>query len=94
MRKLCQADERFCMLPGVLTRTRTIAKAARGGPRSVQVHKQSISCDPDALHTRLVMLVDDVVSTGSSLIACTELIQDADPATKVFGLALGRTTHD
>lgn len=94
MMKLCQADDRFCMLPDVLTRVQTVPKAAKGGPRSVSLHKKTISCNPGNLHTRLVMLVDDVASTGSSIIACCELIQDAAAMTAVFGLALGYTAHD
>lgn len=94
MQRLCQTDGRFCMLSGALSRVRSVPKAAKGGPRSVQLHKQSIVCTPQLLHTRYVMLVDDVASTGSSLIACCELIQDAVVATNVIGLALGQTTYD
>lgn len=94
MEKLCQADERFQLLRGVLVRRVSVPKAATGGPRSVELHKNTIICNPDLLHTRIVMLVDDVISTGRSMVACCELIQNADPGTTVFGLALGHTTHD
>lgn len=92
--RLCQVDDRFQLLRGVLTRTQSIPKAATGGPRSIEIHKNTITCDPGLLETRIVMLVDDVISTGSSMVACCELIQNADPQTNVFGLALGHTTHD
>lgn len=94
MEKLCQADDRFRLCRDVLVRTQSVQKAATGGPRSIELHKNTITFNQAMLPTRLVMLVDDVISTGRSMVACCELIQNVAPFTNVFGIALGHTTYD
>jgi predicted amidophosphoribosyltransferase len=47
---------------------------------------------PDLIKGRRVLLLDDVKTSGNSLIACKELLLKAG-AKEVVMVALGRTTH-
>jgi phosphoribosylpyrophosphate synthetase len=76
-----------------LVRTKFVQKAALGGPRSVAVHMDSIEVrDIERVRGAEVLLLDDVTSTGASMIASKRLLLDAG-AKSVKCLALGKTTH-
>lgn len=78
---------------GILRRIKKIEKLSQGGDRSVQVHLQSVMVNtPDYIRGRSILLIDDVMTTGNSLIACRKLLLDAG-AERVQCLALGRTTY-
>ena len=75
-----------------LVRTQKIEKLAHGGSRDKEVHKNSIQVRRRTLiKGRSVLLIDDVTTSGNSMMACTELLVDAG-ATVVQPLALGQTT--
>jgi len=76
-----------------LKRTTLIDKLANGGDRSVQVHLDSIVAnDPARFRGKSILLVDDVLTTGNSLLACREILLAAGAA-KVHSLALAQTTY-
>ncbi len=77
---------------GCLVRHTKIQKLASGGDRSKQVHLDSIRvANTQLIEGRRVLLIDDVMTSGNSLIACKSLLLTAGAA-HVTCLALGRTT--
>lgn len=78
---------------GCLVRHTTIEKKATGGDRSIDVDLNSICVhDAELIQGRKVLLLDDVKTSGNSLLACKRLLLDAGAA-KVVMVAMGRTTH-
>lgn len=79
---------------GCLVRTKKIAKLADGGDRSVEVHLGSIQvANPQVIHGREVLLLDDITTSGNSLIACQQLLMQAG-AGAVQRMALALTSKD
>jgi hypothetical protein len=76
---------------GCLVRTTKIEKLAHGGDRSVQVHLSSIVVqNPELIQGKDVLVLDDVSTSGNSLIACETLLMAAGAA-RVQRLSLGQT---
>lgn len=76
-----------------LVRHTKIAKLASGGDRSMAVHLNSIHVpDRDLIRGKTVLLVDDVMTSGHSLLACRRILLKAGAA-DVKCVALGRTTY-
>lgn len=76
-----------------LVRIKKIPKLATGGSRSVARQMSSIQlAHGELIQRREVLLLDDVTTTGNSLIACQALLLRAGAA-RVKYMALGRTTH-
>jgi len=74
-----------------LVRHMKINKLSHGGDRSIEVHLNSIKViNTDIIRARKVLLLDDVMTSGNSLIACQKLLQKAG-AFKVLRLALAQT---
>lgn len=74
-----------------LRRHTEIPKLATGGSRNIAVHLQSIHVDdPGTIRACRVLLIDDVVTTGNSLLACSQLLQNAG-AVEVICYALACT---
>ncbi len=73
-----------------LRRNKDIDKLALGGRRDKQVHMQSISTVQEIDITGdIVLLMDDVTTTGNSLYACKEILTQAG-AEHVEMFALGK----
>lgn len=73
-----------------LNRYRSIDKLATGGNRSINVHLQSIDVITDMnIKGDIVLLMDDVTTTGNSLYACREILLEKG-ANKVEMFALGK----
>jgi predicted amidophosphoribosyltransferase len=76
-----------------LVRHKTIAKKAAGGDRSIGVDLGSIRVEKaDLIKGKVVLLLDDVTTSGNSLLACKRLLLKAG-AKEVKMVALSRTTH-
>ncbi|MGR4890655.1 ComF family protein [Sphingopyxis sp. LARHCG72] len=78
---------------GLLVRHTKIQKLAAGGNRSIDVHLKSIRIDDgQPIKGQRILLIDDVLTTGYSLLACRKLLLAAG-ADFVKCAALGRTTY-
>lgn len=74
-----------------LVRTYPIAKLAHGGNRHIDVHTQSITVsNVHLIQNRNVILLDDVATTGNSLLACANKLISAG-AISVTCLAIAQT---
>ena len=77
-----------------LLRIRPIEKLANGGNRAITVHLESIVVqDKHLIKDNSVLLIDDVTTTGNSMMACKKLLLDAG-AKDVRCLALAKTVSD
>lgn len=76
-----------------LKRTRSIPKLAYGGRRDKSIHYETIRTVSDIDITgNIVLLMDDVTTTGNSLYACRDILLD-NGAEHVEMFALGRTVR-
>lgn len=74
-----------------LKRKTKISKLTSGGSRIIQVHLDSIKVEnPNIIKGRDIFLLDDVKTTGNTLIACRMLLERAG-AKSVKTYALGET---
>ncbi len=74
-----------------LVRTKTIDKLAYGGSRDIRVQLDSIDVNPNmTIDGDVVLLVDDVTTSGASLEACKEILYE-NGAERVAMLALGQS---
>lgn len=76
----------------VLFRHTSVPKAATGGRRSREVHLDSIVVTLD-IAEQTVFLFDDITTTGSSILACKELLVNAG-ANRVVMITLGQTYQE
>jgi len=91
--RLCRLDRRFVDAARALRRTKTIAKLATGGDRSLAVHLDSIDISETYRHTirsKTIVLLDDITTTGNSLHAGALILQQAGAAI-THPVAIGRT---
>jgi len=73
---------------GCLVRSKTIPKLSLGGERGLSVHLHSITLtNIDALRGQDVIIIDDIVTSGSSSRACKQIVSYANPK-KVTLIAL------
>ena len=74
-----------------LNRHHSINKLSTGGNRSIDVHLQSIKVITDlSIQGDIVLLMDDVTTTGNSLYACREILLE-NGAKNVEMFALGKS---
>ena len=83
----CVKDGSHC-----LQRTNTLPKSTDGSTtRSVFTHLNSIQVDDsEIIKGKIVIIVDDVWTTGSTLCACASLVKDAG-ASDTKMIAVGKT---
>ena len=73
-----------------LRRSHSINKLATGGSRNLSVHMQSIDTVEDIdISGDIVLLMDDVTTTGNSLYVCKEILLNRGAA-NVEMFALGK----
>lgn len=90
---LISMDHNILNASACLRRTKTIKKLAEGNNRAVSVHLDSIEFEhPELLDGKNVLLLDDIMSTGNSLLACEQIIKKHAKPTAILKLALGKTT--
>ncbi|MEO1375490.1 MAG: phosphoribosyltransferase [Cyanobacteria bacterium J06635_10] len=76
-----------------LRRHTAVQKKTNGGNRDIYVDLRSIEVNNQYLiKGRIVLLLDDITTTGNSFRACEKLLVDAG-ASKVVKLALGKTVR-
>ena len=75
----------------LLIRTEEVPKATKGGPRDQSLHEKTIQVtDPSRVKDKVVYIIDDIWTTGSTLRACASLMRKAG-ARDVKLLAVGKT---
>jgi len=75
----------------VLVRHKSKPKAHYGGDRSISSHLKTIVLqNTELIRNRIVILFDDVVTSGNSILACRELLMKAG-AKSVVSFVLSRT---
>lgn len=73
-RRLASTNDRIDAVDYIV-RTKTIAKLAKGGNRDIDIQRESLGVNPDMSITgSVILLVDDVTTSGNSLLACKELL--------------------
>jgi len=76
-----------------LSRNYDIRKLAHGGRRDVSVHLDSIrTISEHVSRGAKTILLDDVTTSGGSLIACQQLLESAG-AGEIIAIALAKTTE-
>ena len=76
-----------------LQRIKSIQSAHVGGTRSAFLHKGTIQLkDKELIEGKNVLLFDDIVTTGSSMSACCDILRQANPKSIVC-FCLGRTAY-
>lgn len=77
-----------------LLRSQSRPRLNRGGDRSIEAQLKTLELEhADRLADRDVIILDDVTTTGNSLLACRQLVETAQP--RSVGLfALGYTWKD
>lgn len=98
MIKICRAVANKCEIPfadGVLKRVKDTAEAHLGAERNEERHIDTIEVQSvESVKNKYVLLIDDVITTGSTMIACLDLLMEKASPRAVIGIALGKTTHD
>ena len=78
---------------GSLIRTKMIEKLSKGGRRDIGIHLSSMALRENVdIEDKKILLLDDVVTTGNSLIAACKILF-CHGAKEVFPLALARTVR-
>lgn len=76
--------------PGFLVRSKSVSKSHKGGVRSTEKHLSSIIVEVTPAPDIPVIVLDDVTTSGSTLRACREILQNKG-VKHIIMLALGKT---
>ena len=61
---------------------------------TVLQHLESIALNSNLVYTDIIILVDDVLTTGTTSIACAKILKDRYPDKRIAVFALLRPTHE
>jgi predicted amidophosphoribosyltransferase len=91
--RLAATDERIDATV-CLVRHKGISKQATGGKREIENHLRTIRLEyPELIGDREVLLLDDITTSGRSLAACQQILEEAG-ASRVKCAVLGRTIDE
>lgn len=86
-------DMNFINASKCCKRVKLIKKLSKGGARDKQVHLDSIKIiDRHLIHNKIILLIDDIATTGNSMYACHQLLKESG-ARYVYKLALAHTPN-
>ncbi len=89
-RRLASSENRIDMVDYIL-RSETIDKLATGGERSMDIQKKTLAVNPELpIADNVILVVDDVSTSGNSLMACRDLLLE-NGAERVAMFALGKS---
>jgi predicted amidophosphoribosyltransferase len=77
----------------LLVRERRVTKSSAAGASDRPLpkeHLDSMSCRPMLVARRKILVIDDVVTRGATLLACTSLLAERFPEAEVRAFALVR----
>lgn len=90
---ICEEME-FINASKCCNRVKLINKLSKGGIRNKEIHLNSIKIiNKELIQDRIVLLIDDIATTGNSMYACAELLKK-NGAKIVYKLALAHTPKD
>ena|SRR5450830_1871642 len=92
--KICRSNKNMINRDKVLRRTKTISKLATGGDRSYVNQLASLDYQAAGEKSKTKIILDDVATTGNSLIAGFSKIAEKSPGSVVYLIALARTASD
>ena len=92
-RALVEAGVGSTMWPGLhrISAVRKSATAAKGRRPSVGRHFDSFRLEPPEIRPRRVVIIDDVITKGRTLLAAAARVREALPETQIRAFALLRT---
>lgn len=81
-----------CLHSKALRRHHSTEKRADGGDRAIAKHLGTITLSESSLPNKIILL-DDVTSTGNSLVACRDILLRSG-IKEVYMLAIAETVHE
>lgn len=82
------------VLSGLLKRIREMPKKSMGGERDYHADLESLELrEPQRFEGKNVLLIDDIITTGTSMRACENIIRLQGKPIEVFKVAIGKTDY-
>ena len=81
----------------ILKRSKSIPKSSisiSSERPSPLMHYESLTAEPTIIDIHNVVLIDDVITRGSTMIGCANKLSDENPGLKIRGFSMIRTIHD
>ena len=95
IKELCRINPEFEDASQSIKRTQNIVPAHLGGRRDEELHKKtSLISDLELFNNKDVLLIDDIITTGTSAKAFSELIEEKTNPKSLNLLTFGKTTDD
>ena len=95
IKELCRINPEFEDASQSIKRTQNIIPAHLGGQRDEELHKKtSLISDLELFNNKDVLLIDDIITTGKSARAYSELIKEKTNPKSLNLLIFGKTTDD
>lgn len=90
IQRLAKSSPKLLNKSQLIRRTQAIEKLADGGNRNIHVHRESLSIPIEGRLQGTFILLDDITTTGNSMLACAELLYQHG-AGRVIAISIGRT---